>query len=209
MLSCLHQVLLCYGTYTNLELLEHYGFLLNENPNDKVYIHLEPIVYSSTSWSKESLYVHHDGKPSFALLSMLRLWPTPQNKRRSVVAYSGHQLSADNEIFVMKWLSDACNTVLKNLPTSIDGDAILLNAIDNSQDLISFLEPSKILSSRDEVSAVLEANNLLNADNILVARKARRFTEKWKLAVQWRLRHKKVLVDCITYCNQRLDFLLT
>ncbi|KAI5010971.1 hypothetical protein ZWY2020_013108 [Hordeum vulgare] len=32
------QVLLGYGTYTNLELLEHYGFLLDENPNEKTYI---------------------------------------------------------------------------------------------------------------------------------------------------------------------------
>jgi len=38
-------VLLCYGTYTNLELLEHYGFLLNENSNDKVFIPLEPEIF--------------------------------------------------------------------------------------------------------------------------------------------------------------------
>jgi hypothetical protein len=29
-------VFLCYGAYTNLELLELYGFLLPANPHDKV-----------------------------------------------------------------------------------------------------------------------------------------------------------------------------
>ncbi|GAQ91946.1 hypothetical protein KFL_008880020 [Klebsormidium nitens] len=32
------QVLLCYGAYRNLDLLEHYGFLLPDNPNDAVTI---------------------------------------------------------------------------------------------------------------------------------------------------------------------------
>lgn len=30
------QVFLCYGSYTNLELLEHYGFLLPHNPHEEV-----------------------------------------------------------------------------------------------------------------------------------------------------------------------------
>ncbi|KAG5052888.1 hypothetical protein JHK87_005086 [Glycine soja] len=141
------QVLLCYGIYTNLELVEHYGFLLQENPNDKVFIPLEPAVYSSTSWSKESLYVHHNGKPSYALLAALRLWATPQNKRRSVghLVHSGSQLSADNEIFIMKWLSKTCDAVLKNLPTSIEEDTLLLNAMDNSQDFSTFIEITKLI----------------------------------------------------------------
>ncbi|KAL0396171.1 UNVERIFIED_CONTAM: protein SET DOMAIN GROUP 40 [Sesamum calycinum] len=70
------QVLLSYGTYTNLELLEHYGFLLQENPNDKAFISLEPEMHSLCSWPKESIYISEDGKPSFALLSTVRLWAT-------------------------------------------------------------------------------------------------------------------------------------
>ena len=46
------------------------------------------------------MYIHQDGKPSFALLSALRLWATPLNQRKSVgyLAYSGSQLSIENEI---------------------------------------------------------------------------------------------------------------
>lgn len=32
------QVYLCYGSYTSLELLEHYGFLLPSNPHDEVLV---------------------------------------------------------------------------------------------------------------------------------------------------------------------------
>ncbi|KAI4299665.1 hypothetical protein L6164_033100 [Bauhinia variegata] len=207
------QVLLCYGTYTNLELLEHYGFLLPENPNDKIFIPLEPDIYSSSSWSKESLYIHHNGEPSFSLVSALRLWATPQNNRRSVghLAYSGSQLSSDNEIFVMKWLSKTCRAVLENLPTSIDEDMLLLNAMDSSQDLCTFLGKTKLLSCREEICAFLEANDLQNEDSfidVLLSRKARRSMDKWKLAVQWRVKYKKVLTDCISYCNEIIRSLL-
>ncbi|CAJ2652946.1 unnamed protein product [Trifolium pratense] len=206
------QVLLCYGTYTNLELLEHYGFLLQENPNDKIFIPLEPAMYTSTSWSKESLYIHHDGKPSFALLAALRLWATPHNKRRSVghLAYSGSQLSADNEIIIMKWLSKTCDAVLKNMPTSIEDDTLLVNALDStiSQDLITFMKIAKLMSSRDEVYTFLEAHNItdtLSFSEMILSKKSRSSMERWKLAVLWRLRYKRVLVDCISYCNRVLD----
>ncbi|XP_020234127.1 protein SET DOMAIN GROUP 40 isoform X2 [Cajanus cajan] len=204
------QVLLCYGTYTNLELLEHYGFLLQENPNDKVFIPLEPAVYSSTSWSKESLYIHHNGKPSFALLTALRLWATPQNKRRSVghLVYSGSQLSEDNEIFIMKWLSKTCDAVLKNLPTSIEEDSLLLNAMNSSEDFFTFMEITEFMSSKDEIYTFLEAHNIKDAHSftdIILTRKARRSMDRWKLALQWRFKYKKVLVDCISYCNEILN----
>ncbi|KAL2317315.1 hypothetical protein Fmac_031191 [Flemingia macrophylla] len=206
----LTMVLLCYGTYTNLELLEYYGFLLQENPNEKVFIPLEPAVYSSTSWSKESLYILPNGKPSFALLTALRMWATPQNKRRSVghLVYSGSQLSADNEIFIMKWLSKTCDAVLKNLPTSIEEDALLLNAMNNSQDFFTFTELTKLISLRDEIYAFLEEHNVKDSHNfmdIILTRKARRCMDRWKLAVQWRLKYKKILVGCISFCNDILN----
>ncbi|KAF7135514.1 hypothetical protein RHSIM_Rhsim08G0021900 [Rhododendron simsii] len=130
------QVLLSYGTYTNLELLEHYGFLLDENPNDKAFIPLEPEVYSSCSWPKDSLYIHQNGKPSFALLSALRLWLTPRNQRRSVghLIYSGSQLSAENEKIVMGWMVKSCKAVLMNFATSIEDDKLLIRKIDRMED---------------------------------------------------------------------------
>ncbi|KAJ7960029.1 Protein SET DOMAIN GROUP 40 [Quillaja saponaria] len=205
------QVLLCYGTYTNLELLEHYGFLLDENPNNKVFIPLGAPVYSSSSWPKQSLYIHHNGKPSYALLSALRLSATPQNKRRSVghLAYSGSQLSADNENFVMKFLSKKCSDLLKNLPTSIEEDIVLLSAMD-SQDLSSLLELRKVLSYADEICNFMEANNLRDGEgdtDLEISRKTKKYMDRWRLAVEWRIKYKQVLVDCILYCTEVINSL--
>lgn len=196
------QALLSYGTYTNLELLEHYGFLLNGNPNDKVFIPLEPEIYSCCSWPKESLYIHQSGKPSFALLSALRLWATPLNQRRSVghLVYSGLQLSIQNEMYVMTWISKKCNTILKSLPTSFEDDRLLSSAIDKVQNLDSPLELNRLSSTcRDEICA-------FKSD---VVRKGERSSmqsrERWRLAVEWRLNYKKILVDCISYCDETVS----
>lgn len=167
-------------------------------------------MYTSTSWSKESLYIHHNGKPSFALLAALRLWATPHNKRRSVghLAYSGSQLSTANETIIMKWLSKTCDTVLKNLPTSIEDDTILVNALNSNQNFITFMEIAKRMSSMNEVYNFLEAHNIsepYSFSDVFLSKRARRSMDKWKLAVLWRLRYKKVLVDCISYCNGLLD----
>lgn len=203
------QVLLSYGTYTNLELLEHYGFILNENPNDKVFVPLEPEIYSSCSWPKESLYIHQSGKPSFALLSALRLWATPANQRRSVghLAYSGRQLSIENEIFIMRWISKKCNSILKNLPTSFEEDSMLLSAIDKIQNLHAPLELADVsATSADEICA-FKANVVKNGERgseTLVSRKTMRSREIWRLAVEWRLSYKKILVDCIFLCDEIL-----
>ena len=134
---CPKQVLLSYGMYTNLELLEHYGFLLDDNPNDMAFIPLEPDMYTLCSWPKELLYIDQDGKPSFALLSAMRLWATPPNKRRSVghLAYSGKQISVENEITVMGWIAKKCQDMLQNLRTSIEQDKLLLSSICKIEDI--------------------------------------------------------------------------
>lgn len=204
------QVLLSYGTYTNLELLEHYGFLLDENPNDKVFIPLEPEVYASSSWLKDSMYIHQNGKPSFALLSALRLWATPRSLRRSVghLVYSGTQLSAENEIFVMGWIAKSCHAVLENLPTTVEADSLLLSSIDKIQD--PNIPVEAVRSSGTEFSSFLEANDLKIGDSgggLILSEKARRSMERWKLAVQWRLRYKRILVDCVFHCNEIISCL--
>ncbi|XP_031739341.1 protein SET DOMAIN GROUP 40 isoform X3 [Cucumis sativus] len=200
------QVLLSYGTYTNLELLEYYGFLLQENPNDKVFIPIEHDIYGSSSWPKESLYIHQNGNPSFALLSALRLWATHPNKRRGVghLAYAGSQLSVKNEILVMQWLSKNCHTVLNNLPTSIEEDNQLLCNIAKVQDLQVPRELQKtLLTYGGEFCAFLETNGVVNRDEAEShsSQKLKRSLDRWKLAVQWRLLYKKALVDCIGYCT--------
>ncbi|GFS39455.1 hypothetical protein Acr_00g0063120 [Actinidia rufa] len=200
------QVLLSYGTYTNLELLEHYGFLLDENPNDKAFIPLESEIYSSCSWPKDSLYIQQNGKPSFALLSALRLWLTHPTQRRSVghLAYSGSQLSPDNEIIVMGWISNNCKAVLKSFVTSIEEDELLLRTIDKMQDFCTTGGLANLPSAFEgEVHAFLENKGSIHGESgskFLQSRHIRRYMDRWKLAVQWRLRYKRTLVDCITYC---------
>ncbi|XP_010252199.1 PREDICTED: protein SET DOMAIN GROUP 40 isoform X2 [Nelumbo nucifera] len=209
------QVLLSYGTYTNLELLEHYGFILDMNPNDKAFIELDAEICSSSSWSKDTLYIQQDGKPSFTLLSALRLWATPPNQRKSVAhyAYSGSQLSAENEMSAMRWMAKNCQILLNKFPTKVEDDDLLLHIIDKMQ---NFPLPKEVeyeqmmLAFGGEVGAFFEANGLQkggSGGDITFSRKMIRSIERWKLVVQWRLRYKKILVDCISYCTEVVDFL--
>ncbi|KAJ4961061.1 hypothetical protein NE237_020971 [Protea cynaroides] len=182
------QVLLSYGTYTNLELLEYYGFILNGNPNDKAFIRLEADIHSSSSWPKDSLYIQQDGKPSFALLSALRLWAIPANQRRSLghLAYSGSQLSVDNEIFIMRWMRNNCCAVLENFPTAVEEDVLRLHVIEKMQDNPTPNEIEQMLStSGDEIGAFFDL--LKESIELPLSKKARRSMSRWKLAVQWRL----------------------
>lgn len=200
-----------YGTYTNLELLEHYGFILDENPNDKVFIQLEHEIYSSSSWPKDGLYIHQNGKPSFALMSSLRLWATPHSKRRSVghLAYSGLRLSVENELRVLEWLMDNCHAILKKLPTSSEDDCLLLSVSHEFEDVKGWLkeEQRKVaLSIEAEVQAFLNACGVKNGEFVSSGR-TEALLERWKLAVRWRLGYKKVLEACIDYCKETAFYL--
>ncbi|KAI3417469.1 SET domain-containing protein, partial [Psidium guajava] len=187
------QVLLSYGMYTNLELLEHYGFLLDNNPNDKVYIPLEPGVSSCSSWPTESLYINQGGEPSYALLSTLRLWATPSNQRRSVghLAYSGSRLSPENEMRVMHLMLKCCDTVLQNLPTSVEDDQRLLCSLNRVDGIDTPAELFDVFSKlgaegRDFVESLGLRSRASVAESM--SWKIERALERWKLAVQWRLR---------------------
>ncbi|XP_010420433.1 PREDICTED: protein SET DOMAIN GROUP 40-like [Camelina sativa] len=212
------QVLLCYGTYTNLELLEHYGFMLEENSNDRVFIPLETSLYSlASSWPKDSLYIHQDGKPSFALVSTLRLWLIPQSQRdKSVMrlVYAGSQISAKNEILVMKWMSEICGSVLRDLPTSVSEDTLLLHNIDKLQDPELPLEEKEKEAFGSEMRAFLDVNRLwdvigFSGKDVEFSRRTNRMMIKWRLSVQWRLSYKRTLADCISYCNEKMNNLLS
>ncbi|EPS68203.1 hypothetical protein M569_06567, partial [Genlisea aurea] len=130
------QVLLSYGAYTNLELIEHYGFLLRNNSNDKAFIPLEPEILALCPWPPETLYISRDGKPSFALLSTLRLWATPIGRRRwaKQLVYSGNPLSEENEEAVRGKMIDLCCALLSKCSTSIDEDEGLVHEIEKKVD---------------------------------------------------------------------------
>ncbi|EOY03101.1 Set domain group 40, putative isoform 5 [Theobroma cacao] len=204
------QVLLSYGTYTNLELLEYYGFLLEDNPNEKVFIPLEPDIHSSSSWPNDSLYIHQNGRPSFALMAALRVWATPPYQRKSIrhQAYSGSQLSQDNEISVMTWIAKKCHATLKAMPTSIEDDNLLLSFTDKIQEFDNLWEWGKAMPAfGGEFCNLLQATNLKRNDESFASRRAKMLIDRWKLAVHWRLIYKKVLVDCISYCTDTINSL--
>ncbi|XP_051146391.1 protein SET DOMAIN GROUP 40 [Andrographis paniculata] len=197
------QVLLSYGMYTNLELLEHYGFLLQDNPNDQAFISLEPEMYSLCSWPKDSLYISRDGKPSFALLSTIRLWATPLSKRKSVkhIALSGHIISAENESATMEWMMQKCETLLSSCSTSIDEDVKLVDIVEKLEDYNSTDAEYRDLSICDEIRGFLESHSF----RLPLSVKSKSFIYKWKMAIEWRLSRKRILRDCISYCRAMLN----
>ncbi|KAK1322440.1 Protein SET DOMAIN GROUP 40 [Acorus calamus] len=202
------QVLLSYGTYTNLELLEHYGFLLDLNPNDKAYVPIDSRVLSSTSFSRESIYIQHDGRPSFALSSVLRLGCAPQNSWKAIghLVYTGAQLSVDNEVSAMKWLAKTCLQVLRKMPTTIENDKLLLRFIGEMQTFMPPVCCFKGQTCEREINDFFQADGVCDGiRDISLPMKAKRILERWRLAVQWRFMYKKMLADCIVYCDELIS----
>lgn len=200
------QVLLGYGTYTNLELLEHYGFLLSENPNEKTFIQLDVDIHSIGTWSKDSLYIHPNGHPSFALLCALRLWATPANRRKAVShqIYSGSILSTENEVDIMKWLISRCKGTLQQLPTTVEFDESLLVFLRKIQNSTNCRADVKQSGFEQEFAVFLRFHHqskLECADNSQLPVHLLRSLERWELAVQWRCNYKKTLKKCISYCE--------
>ncbi|XP_059290788.1 protein SET DOMAIN GROUP 40 isoform X2 [Lycium ferocissimum] len=206
------QVLLSYGTYTNLELLQHYGFLLTDNPNDKAFIPLEPDMYSLCSWENELLYIQSDGKPSFALLSTVRFWAVPKTSRRSVVhqVYSGNLLSTENEVVAMRWLARKCRTILDILPTTTEEDCKLLAILDEFQDIHQIVEIKEMPPTlASELCAFIKSKNLVSEGICAMSSIARRSIERWKLAILWRYHYKKILCNCIVHCTEIINDIIS
>ncbi|CAL5082890.1 unnamed protein product [Urochloa decumbens] len=199
------QVLLGYGTYTNLELLEHYGFLLSENPNEKTFIQLDVDICSTRAWPKDSLYIHPNGHPSFALLCGLRLWATPANHKKAVShqIYSGSMLSTENEMEIMKWLINKCEGALQQLPTTVEFDESLLIFLCKIQSSTNCRTDVKQSGFEQEFAAFLRFHRfeLDCSDNGQLPARLLRSLERWKLAVQWRFNYKKTLKKCVSYCE--------
>ncbi|CAN1305964.1 Protein SET DOMAIN GROUP 40 [Linum perenne] len=199
------QVLLAYGTYTNLDLLEHYGFLLPQNPNDKAFIPLEPIIHSLTSWPQDSLHIDRDGRPSFSLLSALRFHLTPPHQRKSIshLVYSGSQISQDNEIAAMQWLSKKCHEILVTLPTTMEEDEVVLDVIDRIQSLKCPVEVEKLVCSlSDEVCGLMGEEEDGSCEILMALSRSKNGLGKLRLGVEWRRGYKRMLVDCVCFCDQ-------
>ncbi|OAE22154.1 hypothetical protein AXG93_1175s1650 [Marchantia polymorpha subsp. ruderalis] len=170
------QVLLCYGLYNNLELLEHYGFLLPHNPNDNVHIRLPDseefgVVNGNPGMSLGgTTCLEIDGSPSFSLVAGLRLRATHPFLRKSKghFALMGKQISVDSDILIYQWLEKKCTSLLACQPTSLDDDLILKTVASSAQSFaavedlaLSLCEtPSKAHGDRVPKNVVHEIQNL-------------------------------------------------
>ncbi|CAI5947073.1 unnamed protein product [Closterium sp. NIES-65] len=139
------QVVICYGCYSNLHLLLHYGFLLPSNPHDCIPMHPPcdphqlgiplppppPPCSSAAHTTPPPLCLQADGTPSFLLLALLRVWTTPYRLRRRVrhVALSGSAVSEEGEVAVQRWVGGECERLLAALPSTVQQDEALLSCL--------------------------------------------------------------------------------
>lgn len=134
------QVLLCYGLYTNLELLEHYGFILPQNPNDMVSIRLHTLKSFTPDMVPTqllnfnphgSMHIEVDGRPSFQLLAALRLYcaPAEVRKQKGHLALSGQQLCVANDVVLYQKLQEECMNLLASFPTTMYVDNVLMHVV--------------------------------------------------------------------------------
>ncbi|KAJ7296695.1 hypothetical protein O6H91_10G040400 [Diphasiastrum complanatum] len=134
------QVLLCYGQYNDLELLEYYGFLLPHNPNNMVYLlPPDPLEFGHSNLGASSqhlacrtrFHLMANGNPSFSLLAAMRLSAASPALRKShgYHALSGQQLSIEVDNDVYRWLSEKCQKLLAKFPTISQEDIVLVKIL--------------------------------------------------------------------------------
>ena len=164
---------------------------------------------ASSSWPRDAIYIQGDGKPSFALLAILRLWGTPHHLRRKIgqQAYSGLQISLESEVSAMKWLEKTCHRALSELPTNHIEDTLTLEMVgqllecsseDKYIDLLKTCE-----GTLQEICKVLQATGL--EGHSLHQGRVQKVLWRLRLALQWRLWHKSALLRCISYCRLSTD----
>ncbi|KAL0036386.1 hypothetical protein WJX77_005489 [Trebouxia sp. C0004] len=124
------QVFLCYGKYTNLELLEHYGFVLAHNPHDEAHLPLSAFPSSFASYLEQQrrtarhCFLHCNGIPGWQLLQDLRCYAATVMERKQLVhlAVAGERISLANDTEVFKVLRSVCDSVLSQLGSTLGQD---------------------------------------------------------------------------------------
>lgn len=129
------QVFLCYGVYTNLELLEHYGFQLEDNPHDTAILPRAIVQRvlgekAAEELPLEAAALHPCGIPKWSLLQALRLSAAdPSDRRRSGHrAAAGQPITPAAEVAAMEQLHRLCSEALALLPTTLQSDEARLHA---------------------------------------------------------------------------------
>lgn len=109
-------MLLCYGAHSNIALLEHYGFAIDDNPNDRVLLSPTAGIARAAEAAAETPsagvdgdgggadadskhFLRRDGRPSWHLLASLRLAALTKEQRRKLghTVASGAPVSDENE----------------------------------------------------------------------------------------------------------------
>ncbi|GAX85075.1 hypothetical protein CEUSTIGMA_g12495.t1 [Chlamydomonas eustigma] len=214
------QVFLCYGRHSNLELLEHYGFMLDENPHDVVLLptHLvNRVVSNSLSGAAKTLltaggcqdvlketecFIHYDGHPSWALLLYLRTCAAKPHERRKSghVLAAGERVSLSGDLQVGKWLHAMCKDYLSSFCTELVRDEELLHKqklmSSNATDiqLHKQLDPAVVTDSGDNLGEGTRRNDPEGSVRFL-------------LAVQWRACQKRILRKAISYSSTCVETL--
>ncbi|KAL3680806.1 hypothetical protein R1sor_023762 [Riccia sorocarpa] len=213
------QVLLCYGLYNNLELLEHYGFLLPRNPNDNVHIGLPDAgefgldTINPPMQIPGAACVEISGHPSFSLLAALRLRACHSSLRRAKghVALSGEQVSVESDILAYKWLEKKCKSLLESLPTKLEDDLVLQKRLIPVQSFTALEDlalSEEVTSEAKEVQEFLRACTSVGeggaADEKYGVGDKDFQLERWKLALRWRIGYKEILHRCARLCSKKI-----
>jgi len=119
------QVFLCYGVHTNLQLLEFYGFQLDDNPHDMALLPAGPLsraigTSASGGLRAEDAALHACGMPTWLLLQALRkaAASSPEWKSGAHRAAAGLAVTPAAEVRAFQRLRALCEEVLEALPTS-------------------------------------------------------------------------------------------
>ncbi|CAK0784490.1 hypothetical protein CVIRNUC_007694 [Coccomyxa viridis] len=142
------QVFLCYGSHSNLDLLEHYGFVLDDNPHDAALLPVGALPDGQLQGSVQprECWLHPCGTPSWGLLRALRTWAATScgHGARKHAALEGMRVSQESEAIAMSALRSLCSGVLDDLPTSCSNDEEIL-----ARDIISgALSEQEVLAVR-------------------------------------------------------------
>lgn len=129
------EVFLCYGRHTNLELVEHYGFVLENNKHDYAVMHADSFPAHVKAQGvleqldPESIHVTWDGNPSFELMRALRLGclSSSERKQHAYKVLNDQSVDTATENEALKALSVACKTTLNAMATTLEQDFVFLS----------------------------------------------------------------------------------
>ncbi|WZN60056.1 SET domain-containing protein [Chloropicon roscoffensis] len=131
------QIFVTYGMYTNRSLLEIYGFLLEDNPQDSVNLAsvIDGDVLDGAAVAKlgSCFEVYQDGFPSWDLLCLVR-WKAAclshrGGKREARRIQTGCPCTLDLEAEAIEYLQEICSERLRRYGTSASQDEVTLSGL--------------------------------------------------------------------------------